>query len=224
MTNGEYIGSGAGVTKLLLHLNNNSTDSSGNNNNGTDSNITYIDGKFGKCASLDNVTLQSHITFPVINIGDGTFIYWLKTTHTSGAIYSSGSLSNNSLFAITIGTTGTGSGTSGKISVGRYNGSWNNITTNSVCNSGNYECWIVTCSGTAIKIYRNGALDGSGTSHSAGTLLTSTKLGQLSWDPTNTITNGFRGQIDEKIVNGVVFTPQQVAKYYSYAKGRYATL
>ena len=48
MSLGEYIPNSN--TKLLLHLNGNSTDSSGNGNNGTDTNITYGlgYGKFGQ--------------------------------------------------------------------------------------------------------------------------------------------------------------------------------
>ena len=44
MTLGEYIGAGSATTKLLLHLNGNSTDSSGNGNNGTDTDVLYHKG------------------------------------------------------------------------------------------------------------------------------------------------------------------------------------
>ena len=54
-TLGEYLGAGASTTKLLLHLNGKSTDSSGNGNNGTNSNITYslANGKFGQGAGFN---------------------------------------------------------------------------------------------------------------------------------------------------------------------------
>lgn len=52
-------------TKLLLHLNGNSTDASGNGNNGTDINITYVNGVFGQGASFNGSSSR-------INIPDST--------------------------------------------------------------------------------------------------------------------------------------------------------
>lgn len=48
----EYLWAWPAITKWLYHLNGDSTDSSGNWNNGTDTNISYVDGKFGQCASF----------------------------------------------------------------------------------------------------------------------------------------------------------------------------
>lgn len=56
MTLGEYLPNSN--TKLLLHLNGSSADSSGNNNNGTDTSITYsqANGKFGQGAGFDSTS------------------------------------------------------------------------------------------------------------------------------------------------------------------------
>lgn len=82
MTLGEYLPNSS--TKLLLHLNGNSTDSSGNGNNGVDTDITYVDGKFGKCASFNgtssNIAIADNNTLD-FGTGDFTFITWLYPTN-----------------------------------------------------------------------------------------------------------------------------------------------
>lgn len=51
MTRGEY--TATANTKLLLHLNGNATDDSGNGNNGTATNVTYVDGYLNQGASFN---------------------------------------------------------------------------------------------------------------------------------------------------------------------------
>lgn len=79
---GEYLGAGSGTTKLLLHLNGNSSDSSGSNNHGTDTNITYsqANGKFGQGAGFaGNGGIRIDNMGGITN-GSITFVTWFKRT------------------------------------------------------------------------------------------------------------------------------------------------
>ena len=79
ITFGEYLGAGSGTTKLLLHLNGNSTDSSGNGNNGTVNGATSTNsGKFGGAYNFDGS--NDYITLPSFSWIDGPFTFsaWIK--------------------------------------------------------------------------------------------------------------------------------------------------
>ena len=54
MSAGEYLGAGSTTTKLLLHLNGNSNDSSGNGNNGTVYGATLTTDRFGNANSANS--------------------------------------------------------------------------------------------------------------------------------------------------------------------------
>jgi len=97
---GEYLGAGASTTKLLLHLNGNSTDSSGNNNVGTnyDMSFTNGDGIFNGSSSRINYTKSSNNYL----INNWTMIaIWKKTstTKTHSSIYQMGNCSLSTTYA-----------------------------------------------------------------------------------------------------------------------------
>jgi len=215
-TLGEYIGAGSGTTKLLLHLNGSSTDSSGNNNNGTDTAITYVDGKFGKCASFNgsssnisisdtaslkitgNITISAWInpsSAPTFTCVAGKFLnstnksYWLAFNGGKAGMYIS-----------TNGSNQTGEALSQTLS----NGVWYNVV-------GTYD-------GTNTKIYVNGSLANSigqtgGINDSTGSFAVG-KLGSLSSDY-------FPGKIDEVIIENRAWTASEIKKYYTYSLGRF---
>jgi len=77
--NGQYLGAGSATTKLLLHLNGNSTDVSGNGNNGTDANITYGlgNGKFFAGAGFNGTTSKIRCSSAISFTGNFTISFWI---------------------------------------------------------------------------------------------------------------------------------------------------
>lgn len=230
MSLGEYIGAGSGTTKLLLHLNGNSTDSSGNGNSGTDTNITWVDGKFGKCASFNGSS--SYITIPYsssLDLGTGgfTIIHWFKTTQTTpGQLIHRQENSGSHLQIIFTAI----NETTGKLSFqirGSENTSYD-LNSATSYNDGNWHCYIAvsTGSGGNMNIYVDGKLDATRSigattiNFGASTVLTVGSVYQ-SWVPYRAWY--YNGLLDETIIDGD-WTPQQVAKYYTMTKGRFGII
>jgi len=221
ITFGEYLGAGSGTTKLLLHLNGSSTDSSGNNNNGTDTNITYGlgNGKFGQGAlfngSSSNISISDTASLKIT--GNITISAWInpssapKFTCVAGKFLNSTNKSywlafnggKAGMFISTNGSNQTGEAFSQALS----NGVWYNV--------------IGTYDGTNTKIYVNGSLANSigqtgGIYDSTGSFAVG-KLGSLSSDY-------FPGKIDEVIIENRAWTASEIKKYYTYSKGRFGIL
>ena len=218
LTDGEYLGAGSGTTKLLLHLNGSSTDSSGNGNNGTDTNVTYslANGKFGQGASFNgssssivkkdtaslkittNITISAWInpsSAPTSSCVAGKF---LDSTHKSYWLAFNGGKAG--MYISTNGSNQTGEALSQTLS----NGVWYNV--------------IGTYDGTNTKIYVNGSLANSigqtgGIYDSTGSFAVG-KLGSLS-------SNYFPGKIDEVIVENRAWTASEIKKYYTNSLGRF---
>jgi hypothetical protein len=222
-TLGEFVGSGSGTTKLLLHLNGNATDSSGNGNNGTVNGATVVDGKFGKCYSFDG-------TNDVINLGTGisltnnfTISLFIKTTNT---------LNDKSI----ISKEKVGSEFPQFLAILKSNGLINfsvfntnspsvyiSLDSVSAINDGLYKNIILTRDGSFANIYINGKLD----SKMAWT--------NSQWNSTANVcigasqsSSGFTKflncLIDEVIIENRAWTPQEVAKYYTMTKGRFGII
>ena len=88
MSLGEYISSGSETTKLLLHLNGNSNDFSGNGNNGVDTGIYYSKeyGRFNEGARFNGSTSKIKGSSNLgIDGGDITIGLWAKFINTPGA-------------------------------------------------------------------------------------------------------------------------------------------
>lgn len=219
---GEYLGSGSSTTKLLLHLNNDSTDSSGNNNNGTDSNITYVDGKFGKCASFNGSSSVINVGNAGLNLtGDFTIAGWMYIT-------SSGSSNLNILT-----TRGQSGSPFEQYSVFEQNGTiycrlrntGGSTVYDAAGTSAGINKWqsvIGVVSGTTVSIYINGVKGTDATF--VGTRLNlsiDTKIGggyvsnQQFW---------MNGLIDEPFTEARAWSAEEVKKYYTNSRGFYATL
>jgi hypothetical protein len=221
MTLGEYLGAGSGTTKLLLHLNGNSTDSSGNNNNGTDTAITWVDGKFGKCASFNGST--SFIDYASLPIQlDKTIIAWVYTGTNNAwqEIFSQSRGSRTDYYATELRLTNAGKL---QYTEASYAGSINS----SLISSANFPLnqWVmvaVTCSGTSIKLYVNGVNTDSTTFTRVSSFTPSHSIvGAYKFNDGSAAGFNMNGKIDELILDAPVMTPQQVAKYYTYTKGRF---
>lgn len=212
---GQYLGAGSATTKLLLHLNGNSTDSSGNGNNGSDSNITYsqVNGKFGQGAGFNGVS--SRINFPKNSntylYNNWTIIAWVKRNVTginNSCIWQMG----NCFFYVQ--------------QAGYYDGGGDRYVVNSLFNQNdttNWHCYIWTKSSTTGQcFYQDGVLAGT---------QASTSNNSDGYYEVNMCFQGAPGantssnqNVDEFALLGGIMTPQQVAKYYTYTKGYYATL
>jgi len=221
-TLGEYLGAGASTTKLLLHLNGNSTDSSGNGNNGTDTNITYslANGKFGQGAGFNGTS--STITHTVPNFGTGNFTIsaWINTSQSwTRVIY--GKTSNVDTDAggyvlyldssnIYIFRFGTATNPSVKFPLALFSSGWLNC--------------IVTRDGNTGYGYVNGSLVSTSASlaaynqNSAGVFTLGTSPGS-NWSP-----RFYSGKLDEVIVENVAWNAEKIKKYYTYSKGRFGIL
>jgi hypothetical protein len=215
MANGEYLGAGSGITKGLWHLNGSSADSSGNGNNGSDTNITYVAGRFGQCALFNGSTSKIDLSTQTGDWQTISVSFWVKTTQTSrGEVFTFGSSTNKDLLFATPGRT-----TAGKIDLCIWNGSTTSaITQTTAINDGNWHHIVLLRNGTSGTIYLDGASDGSGTLHN-------TNIGNNRWGfgynrPGGESPN-FDGSLDEVIIENVVWSAEKVKKYYTYAKGRF---
>jgi hypothetical protein len=217
MTLGEYLPNSN--TKLLLHLNGSSADSSGNNNNGTDTNITYSNGKFGKCAgptgtNIPDITCTS-ADFNVTT-GDATWSFWVNST------------SYPASDAFTPFFLGGGYNVSGYYSQIASDGKIQILFCRSgavsflesaagVISTNNWYNCVFTKSGTTATIYVNGKNVVSATMTNPATggnnlVLLNYGAGKVYRGPAT---------IDEFLFNNVAWTPQQVQKYFTYSKARF---
>lgn len=210
-TLGEYIPNSN--TKLLLHLNGNSTDSSGNNNNGTDTSITYGlgYGRFGQGATFtssatSNIHGTNSITYSAI-----TYSLWVKLN----------AQPENGKWFFFIDNTGTIDGgvaylnNSGQYRLYNYpNWEEYQIPTNTWINI------IATNDGSYFKMYINGKqiMNQSGSRVGAST---GYYIGNYHNLGSNYVTNG---SIDEIIIENRAWTAAEIAKYYTMTKGRFGIL
>lgn len=214
MSLGVYNGAGAGITKLLLHLEGSSADSSGNSNNGTDTNITYVNGRYGQCASFNGSS--SKIVTGTTGLPTGTasrtLSFWVyKTTTSNSVAYGYGTnLANNSTYGIYIDNA--------RIFFWGFNDDYNtgtDITLNK------WENIIVTYNGTSVAVYLNGNLVSSH-NKTLATQNTYSVVGAYGFGgATGSVITGL---IDEVIIENRAWSAEEVKKYYSYAMGRFATL
>ena len=215
-TLGEYLGAGSGTTKLLLHLNGNSTDSSGNSNNGTDTAITYsqANGKFGQGAGFNGSSSKINCgTSAGLLLNIFTWSFWVNLPNYnkySALAETNTSAAGGALLRIN-GTTGilvlvkTNIVDIGQSTDAVPVGVWTNV--------------IVTYNSTtgAYAFYINSKNAGSGTN--AQTFVHHDfSIGIIYNTP---VVDFFNGLLDEVIVENIAWTPQQVQKYYTFAKGRF---
>lgn len=225
MTLGQSLGSGSGITKVLMHLNGNSTDVSGNNNNGTDTNITYslANGKFGQGAGFNGTnsnilrgliggtppttvfTCSAWVAFS--SYSTTTQRYIMNVGRDAGIVFAYGFSTINSGYPFFE----FGSG------IGRVTLTW--VPSNNV-----FYHLLVTADGTTGKVYLNGVLNNSAL-QSTGAIPSSPGLGigcHLSSATPPTATTYFHaGAISEFILENVVWSPVKIQKYYTFTKGRF---
>ncbi|MFZ4583162.1 MAG: LamG domain-containing protein [Paludibacter sp.] len=230
MSLGEYVGSGSGVTKLLLHLNGTSVDSSGNANNGISNNVGYgknygvfnqgglftpgpgnnTYGSYIEIAHSTSLNFTNKFTcsiwFNKTNGWDHLFLLGKGSDWNTGyslLLLSSGA-DANLLYFSTLGTT--------------------NQTLKSKTQFTTNVWYNVVCvyNGTNKYIYINGKLDNS--ISSTGNITTNTVSLKIGRRPLIPQTFPFWGSMDEVIIENRVWSEQEIKKYYTQCKGRFATL
>jgi len=215
-TLGEYLGAGSGTTKLLLHLNGSSADSSGNGNNGTDTAITHsqANGKFGMGAGFTTgSSIVNSTAIGTVN-ADKTISIWAKivTDYTSNA--------NTAIFQLNFNTV-TYQFVYGKDATSAYfyaTRDRNMIASDVVfyrtpVSSRGFYNLILTLSGTTLSFYLDSRL-----------------LGQVTINTGNGTGDNGTGykilnggcNVDEVIIENRAWSASEVKKYYTYAKGYYS--
>lgn len=222
-TLGEYLGAGSGTTKLLLHLNGNSTDSSGNGNNGTDTAITYsqANGKFGQGAGFNGST--SAIQTPYTGMSAGTVSVFFKSSlvNNENVFFCVNQNSNNSdnyfEFIVKKG---------GEILI--FGGgalSFSQSTAAGVITANTWYNITITQTGSLMTIYVNGKSVSSNSNSIWFNSVTGANqycIGALKRG--TQIYSQTSGSIDEVIVENRARTAQEVAKNYTYKKGRFGII
>jgi len=219
MSLGEFIPSSN--TKLLLHLNGDSTDSSGNGNNGTDTAITYsqANGRFGMGAGFNGSSSYISIATRFFSSYSGNFtisawIYGSSIVASEEPIYCEADVYGGPRLRLMI--------INGKPHIGFFvSGVWytaegaNNISTNI------WNHLICVKNGTTLLIYLNGVLQNTG----ACPLSTDTHYGNSEIGRYRSPSGYYYdGSIDEVIVENVAWSAEKVKKYYTMTKGRFGIL
>jgi len=228
-TLGEYLGAGSGTTKLLLHLNGSSADSSGNGNNGTDTAITYsqANGRFGMGAGFNGSTSVIDTgTYLAGMVNDFTISVWVKPGEPQmdyACIYGNQnqanypsvpfkgcalqqSASTDNTFYFTFGVSSTVADT----------------TTFALTPSVWSKVDVVKSSSAGTKVYVNGVQVAS-TATNTDMVACDTytfKIGR-GWQGGNRL---FKGAIDEVIIDATAWSAEKVKKQFTYAKGRFGII
>ena len=193
-------------TKLLLHLNGNSTDSSGNGNDGIDSyiNYDYAYGKFNQGANFTKSpksVIRTKNNIGISGSSPRTVSVWVKSLSSTDnmEMFGWGVESNSRSFSL-MGRKG------GSIYFYANNNDWDTgvILGEDMCNI------ILTYDGSNLKLYINGQLKAS-TTKSLNTTDTTFKLGERASVASYTS----NGNIDEVIVENIAWSPSKVQEYYT---------
>jgi len=224
---GEYIGAGSSVTKILLHLNTNSDDESGNSKDGVDTSITYTDGKIGNGSACFSGSSKITCNASNLNFG-GTDSFTQSLWVNLSSMPASGKICMLTIIASDAGTRTYDKGIAITDS---------GIADCYVYNSGEYHCssstgvivkdtWyniVFTYDGTNMKIYVNSILKKTtaapGSTAINSPYLVLSNLANYSWlGKTVVRVNGY---IDEVIIESGAWTHTEVQKYYTQALGRF---
>jgi len=232
MSLGEFLPSSS--TKLCLHLNGNSLDSSSSGNNGTDTSITYsqANGRFGQGAGFNGQTSgASKIVTTDTDVDYITLSVW---------VYSKRSNPGSAKGDIVISKDGVNGGSNTR-AYGLYfswNSNvfsinleiWNTSATgvSVVSNDVSINKWhniVVTFDGSKVKLYVDGVFKNetnlSGTIRNISDKIT---LGESNENQTGSNGSAFLGNIDEVIIVNRAWSAEEVKKYYTNSLGRFANL
>jgi hypothetical protein len=192
-------------TKLYMPLNGSSIDISGNGNHGTDTNISYVGGKFGQGARFNGSSSQILFTnVPQTGVGAFTASLWVKgsTLTTNMEILAWGSASTHAGFDIYMN--------SSNVMTANFYGGVGIASAITKVSTQNWQYVTVTYDGTNTRIYINGILEGISSSYTSASVVTTNKfigkdLGGGNW---------WDGFADEIILENRAWTAQEISAYY----------
>ena len=226
-TLGEYLGAGSGITKLLLHLNGNSTDSSGNNNNGTDTNITYslANGKFGQGAGFNGSSSFISVPNTIFTTTPITFSWWANTNNAiSGMILTNRNGAVIQWFRFLMNyNSGPATTTFGFSSRNSSYVGYDYTVTMTIPSGWNNFIVTINTGSNNVKTYLNGRLVGTGTLGSTDFYNSNARLIGMMLDY-GTSGEYYNGSLDELIFENRAWSAEEVKKYYTYSKGRFGII
>jgi hypothetical protein len=203
------------ITKAYYPLNGNSNDYSGNTNTGTDTAITYPQGRFGQAAKFNGTTSKIATPSKIVTSGtELTVTCWLKNGNAAQAVDKT-VLSNQKDatggFMVSRSTLSTPNEYSFAYSNGSaYQGYGTGLF---AISTKEFEHYTFTLNGADRKIYRNGRL-----------IVSDTLSGNISWttaqnlhfgiNPDNTAGRFWDGSIDEVIIESRAWTAKEIETYY----------
>lgn len=222
----QYLGSGSSTTKLLLHLNGNSLDASGNSNNGTDSLVTYglSYGKFNQGASFNGTASKIKFTdaASLKPTGNFTFSCWVNITSIAGTgtlVFQSLSQNpNRAGIRAYINTIGRFTFQSGKntgiVSGVDYIDAGSSVD---LRNKGWVNC-ICVYDGSYLNIYINGNLIAS-TAWAYNPAYAATNYVRIGCRNINGSDDWFSPMVlDETFLDGKAWTSSEIKRYYTFSK------
>ena len=201
-------------TLNYFKFNGNSNNSIGNIDS-TDSNITYVPGKYDQCANFNGT--NSNIKYTGSELTNFTVSLWFKTVSTNGGYLISQSATNSNAFDLTIHNNGE---ISAVLWQDAYVGNKELLSNLKSLNNGQWHNVLVTRNGSTVIIYIDGNFDIKRTDMFTFTVGNYYKtIGSH-----NSGVVWLNGQIDEIIIENKVWSENEVRKYYTNYLGRFAIL
>jgi len=214
----QYLGSGSSTTKLLLHLNDNSLDASGNGNNGIDSLITYglAYGKFSQGASFNGTS--SKITIPnKFTSLNRTYSLWFKlgSQTTAGFILCSRTGTTDQGIDILINTSNVHGFLNSRIRTDSSINLSDTIAYNLNDNNWHNIIFVINNTTKLFSTYVDGNFKHS--KSYTGTITDSQNL-QIG---NRSNASYFNGYLDEFFIENRALTSSEIKRYYTFSKGFY---
>jgi len=215
-------------TKLLLHLNWNSTDASGNGNNWTDTNITYVNGVFWQGANFNGSSYIRKAQSASLQVTNLTINLWIKKTGGDWWIigmvcYDNGAAWNNISYFLWFWS-------DNKLFYIQWNWSADVVSlswSSTLTADSTWKMITVVRNPTAgtTDFYINWALDVSRTGNTSALYYWATNDWLTIWwylNAAGTVDLKFIGDIDEVYIRNYAWSATEVLNYYNQSKGVYA--
>lgn len=201
-------------TLNYFKFNGNSNNSIGNVSS-TDSNITYVSGRYGQCANF-NGSNSKILANTGPKLDTFTLSMWVKSTATIGGYLFSQGNNSNSAFDFSIGS----EGDFGAVLWANATLGSKEVRTNKGYNDGKWHNVITTRNGSTVYLYVDGEYNNKKIDMHTFTVENTYKIMGAHISGVNWL----NGQIDEIIVENKVWSENEVRKYYTNSLGRYAIL
>lgn len=215
------------------HFDGNSNDFGHFNNNGTDSTISYVQGKFGQSALFNGTSSRIVLSDAAILKPAGNFSIsaWIKTTGTAADQFifiskgQDGTTYNGITFAVVSGATGVI-----RLEIARNTGTVNNVDYKDLSgsvkvNDGAWHWVVGVYDGAFMYVYVDGLLDNnSAWTNNAGYKATNwPRIGAWT-DDGSTYSGFFNGNIDELALYGRALSSGEIKRLYNWSVGRNARI